>query len=227
MVSGTPNASSGSDRGAKQNVEEQIFVSRSGLTGMACGIAMIAGAGCANAQALEETVSERDALKACEKKICEIVVKKEASGADFACTLTKTWAKDKIKDGIEKKRLSWSLGNARCVIDVGVKRSDILEAMSKPTHTIEFAPQTVKCQVEREKDTLDVAVTMAPKIQFKDGKAEKAWLGVKNIEAPTVIRGAIWTVAQAEDYFGLFHSDMVAEINEFTGQKCTKAMAGK
>ena len=201
-------------------------VSRSGLMAVACGVALAAGAGFANAQALAETVSERDALKACEKKICEIVVKKEAGGGDFACTLTKTWAKDKIKEGIEKKRLSWSLGNARCVIDVGMKRADILEAMSKPTHTIELAPQTVKCQVEWEKDTLDVAVTLSPKIQFKGGKAEKAWLGVKNIEAPAVIRGAIWTVAQAEDYFGLFHTDMVAEINEFTGQKCVKAMAG-
>jgi|LNFM01.1.fsa_nt_gb hypothetical protein len=200
--------------------------SRTGLIAAACGVALLAGASGAGAQALEETASERDVLKACEKKICEIVVKKDASGPDFACTLTKTWAKDKIKEGIEKKRLSWSLGNARCVIDVGMKRADILEAISKPTHTIDLPPQTVKCQVEREKDTLDVSVTLAPKIQFKAGKAEKAWLGVKNIEAPTVIRGAIWTVAQAEDYFGLFHTDMVAEINEFTGQKCTKAMAG-
>lgn len=199
--------------------------SRTGLVAAACSMALMAGASGAGAQALQETASERDVLKACEKKICEIVVKKEASGADFACTLTKTWAKDKIKEGIEKKRLSWSLGNARCVIDVGMKRADILEAMAKPAHTIELSPQTVKCQVEREKDTLDVNVTLAPKIQFKAGKAEKAWLNVKNIEAPTVIRGAIWTVAQAEDYFGLFHSDMVAEINEFTGQKCVKAMA--
>jgi hypothetical protein len=194
------------------------------LAGLACGI-VVAGAGAAEAQGLVEGASERDALKACEKKICEIVVKKEASGPDFACTLTKTWNKSKIQEGIEKKRLTWGFGNARCVIDVAMKRSDILEAMSKPAHTIELAPQTVKCQVEREKDALDVNVTLAPKLQFKDGKAEKAWLGVKNIEAPVVIRGAIWTVAQAEDYFGLFHGDMIAEINEFTGQKCTKAMA--
>jgi hypothetical protein len=107
-----------------------------------------------------------------------------------------------------------------------MKRTDILAAMSQPAHTIEFQPQTVKCQVEREKDTLDINVTLAPRIQFKAGKAEKAWLGVKGIEGPAVIRGAIWTVAQAEDYFGLFHSDMLAEINEFTGQKCPKAVAG-
>ena len=200
-------------------------VSKAGKIITACVVAQTLAAAGAFAEGLEETASERDVLKACEKKICEIVVKKEASGPDFACTLTKTWAKAKIQEGIERKRLSWSLGNARCVIDVSMKRADILDAMSKPTHTIELPAQTVKCQVEREKDTLDVNVTLAPKLQFKGGKAEKAWLGVKDIQAPTVIKGAIWTVAQAEDYFGLFHGDMVAEINEFTGQKCTKAMA--
>lgn len=175
--------------------------------------------------ALEETDKEREALKACEKQICEIFVKKEASGSDFACRLTKTWNKAKIQEGIEKKKLTWGFGSAQCVAEVAVKRSQIVEAMSKPSHTIELEPQTVKCQVEREKDTLDVNVTMQPRFQFKDGKAEKAWLNVKNIEAPVVIRGAIWTVAQAEEYFGLFHSEMISEINEFIGQKCPKAVA--
>ncbi len=187
---------------------------------------MAVSAGAAGTASAEEgSAKEREALKACEKKICEIVVKKETSGADFACTLSKTWSKSTIQGGIEKKRLTWGFGNARCVIDVGIKRTDILEAMAKPAHTIELAPQTVKCQVDREKDTLDVNVTLAPKLQFKGGKAEKAWVNVKQIDAPAVIRGAIWTVAQAEDYFGLFHGDMIAEINEFLGQKCTKAMA--
>ncbi len=202
-------------------------VSRFGAATTACVVFLAAtGLGAFSARALEETPSEREAAKACEKQICEIIVKKEASGKDFACTLTKTWNKSKIQEGIEKKRLSWGFGDARCVIDVGMKRSDILEAMSKPTHTLELPAQTVKCQVEREKETLDVNVTLAPKLQFKGGKADKAWLNVKNIEAPVIIRGAIWTVAQAEDYFGLFHSEMLAEINEFTGQKCPKAVAG-
>lgn len=197
---------------------------RVGGAGSAVVAAVMLGAGGAAAQ-LEESNSERDALKACERQICEIVVKKDAAGQDFACTLTKTWNKARIQEGIEKKRLTWGFGSARCAIDVGMKRADILDAMAKPAHTIEFQPQTVKCQVEREKDTLDVNVTLAPRIQFKGGKAEKAWLGVKSIEAPVVIRGAIWTVAQAEDYFGLFHGEMIAEINEFTGQKCPKALA--
>lgn len=178
------------------------------------------------ATTLEETASERETLKACERRICEIVIKKEAAGDDFACSLTKTWNKAKIQEGIEKRRLTWGFGSARCTIDVGMKRADILAAMSKPAHTIELQPQTVKCQVEREKDTLDVNITLAPKLQFKDGKADKAWLNVKTIDAPVIIRGAIWTVAQAEDYFGVFHGEMIAEINEFTGQKCVKAVGG-
>jgi hypothetical protein len=68
-----------------------------------------------------------------------------------------------------------------------------------------------------------VKVTLAPKISFKDGKAQRGWINVRKIEAPAVIRGAIWTAAQIEDKFGLFHGDMIAEINEFIGMKCPKA----
>ena len=175
--------------------------------------------------ALDEPANEREALKACEKKMCEIVVKKEATGADFACTLSKTWNRSKIQEGIEKKRLTWGFGDARCTIDVSAKRETILAAVSKAEHSVEFAPQTVKCQVERDKEVTEVSVTLAPKITFKNGKAEKAWLNVKDIQAPTIIKGAIWTAAQIEDNFGLFHGDMIAEINEFIGQKCPKAMA--
>lgn len=177
------------------------------------------------AVALDEPGSERDALKACEKQFCEIVMKKEATGADFACKLSKTWTKTKIQDGIEKKKLTWGFGDARCAIDVAVKRDDILAAVSKPEHALEFAPQTVKCQVEREKEVTEISVTLAPKISFKNGKADKAWINVKEIEAPTIIKGAIWTAAQIESNLGLFHADMISEINEFVGEKCPKAVA--
>lgn len=197
---------------------------RVGVAGTAIVAAVMLGAGGAAAQ-LEESNSERDTLKACERQICEIVVKKDAAGQDFACTLTKTWNRAKIQEGIEKKRLTWGFGNARCAADVAVKRSDIIEAMAKPEHIVELGPQIVKCQVERDKEVTEVAVTLAPRISFKGGKAVTAWLNVKQIDAPTVIRGAIWTVAQVENNFGLFHSEMISEINEFIGQKCPKALA--
>lgn len=180
----------------------------------------------APALALDEAANEKEQLKACEKQLCEIVAKKEASGPDLACTLTKTWSKTTIKEGVEKKKLSWGFGDARCVIEVSAKRQSVLDAVSKPEHSLEFNPHTIKCQIEREKEVTNINVTLAPKINFKDGKAQKAWIGLKEIEAPTVVKGAIWTVAQAEDYLGLFHSDMIGEINELVGQKCPKIAGG-
>ena len=175
--------------------------------------------------ALDEAANEKEQLKACEKQLCEIVSKKSASGPDLACTLTKTWSKTTIKEGVERKKLSWGFGDARCVIEVAAKRQAVLDAVSKPEHSLEFTPHTIKCQIEREKEVTNINVTLAPKINFKDGKAQKAWIGLKDIEAPTVVKGAIWTVAQAEDYLGLFHADMIGEINELVGQKCPKITA--
>ena len=181
---------------------------------------------CGPALALDEAANEKDVLKACEKQLCEIVIKKQATGADLACNLSKTWSKTKIVEGIEKKKLSWGFGDARCTIDVKVKRASVVDAVSKPDQSFEFEPHTIKCQIEREKEVTEVAVTLAPKISFKDGKAVKAWLGVKQIDAPAVVKSVIWTAAQVEDNFGLFHSEMISEINELIGQKCPKVMAG-
>jgi hypothetical protein len=204
-------------------------VSMKSIRNVAVRLACVGGiaAGAGGAQALDEATNERDALKACERQMCEILVKKETTGADFACTLSKTWKRVKIQEGIEKKKLKWGFGDARCTVDVQAKRGMIVDAVSKPSHSVEFEPQTVSCQIEREKETTEVKVTLAPKISFKDGKAQKAWVNVKKIEAPAIIRGAIWTAAQVEDRFGLFHGDMIAEVNEFIDKKCPKAVTAK
>lgn len=199
------------------------------MTGRAVAAAiMVASAALAagGAVAQEETAEEKAALKSCEQKLCTMVVGKAAAGEDLSCALSKSWAASKIKEGVEKQKLSWSLGDARCSISIAAKRSDVIGAVSKPDHTFQFDAHTVKCQVEKDKEVTPINITLAPKLQFKGGKAEKAWLNVTTIEAPAVVRGAIWTAAQLEENFGLFHSLMIAEINEFIGQKCPKAVAG-
>jgi hypothetical protein len=65
---------------------------------------------------------------------------------------------------------------------------------------------------------------MSPKVTFKGGQAVTAILGVKEIEAPSVVKGAIWTAAALEDNVGIFHTDILKGINDFIGPKCTKAM---
>ena len=179
----------------------------------------------APAAALDEGVKEKATLEACEKTLCELLVKHEATGDDLKCDLSKTWGKDKIKSGIEDKKLQWTLGDARCSVSLAAKRQSIVDALTKPDYELKLDPHTVKCEVEREKELTTINISLAPRLQMKDGKAVKAWLGVGNIEAPSAIKGVIWTVAQMEDTFGVFHSELIKDVNKFVYEKCPKRLA--
>jgi hypothetical protein len=186
---------------------------------LALSVGMAAGA-----RALEEAKDEKAQLEACERDLCTILVKREA-GSDLQCSMQKTWAGSKIKQGVEEKKLTWSLGDVRCGVKLEVKRQDMLDALTKPQFELKVASHAIRCDVEREKEVVPITVTMTPRIQFKDGKAAKVWLGIGEIQAPAVVKGAIWTAAQLEDTFGVVHSDLVKEINRFVNERCPKRLA--
>lgn len=177
------------------------------------------------ASALEEAKDEKAQLEACEKDLCTLLVKREAAGSNLQCNIQKTWASKKIKAGVEEKKLSWSLGDLRCGVKFDASRQDVVDALTKPTYELKLATHAVKCDVEREKEVLNISVNLAPRIQFKDGKAVKAWLGVGEIQAPTVVKGAIWSAAQLEDTFGVVHGDLIKEINRFVYERCPTHVA--
>jgi hypothetical protein len=188
------------------------------------GVALSASVAC-GAWALEEAKNEKEQLDACEHEICTLLVKKDPAGSNLQCNIQKTWAGSKIKQGVEEKKLTWSLGDMRCGVQLDVKRQDMVDALTKPEYELKLAPHAVKCDVEREKEVINVSVTIAPRIQFKDGKAVKAWMGVGEITAPTVVKGAIWTAAQLEDTFGVVHGDLIKEINRFVYERCPKRLS--
>ena len=191
---------------------------------MAGGLGMVAVA--MPSAAIETPKDEKAKLKACEKKICTIILKKEAGGEDLSCNVGRTWQKSKIVKGVKQKNISWTFGDAQCTVAVKMKRAAIIDALTKPSYDFELEPHTVKCQVEREEGVSDISLNLAPKMSFKNGKVEKTWLNVSDIKAPTIIKGAIWTVSQLEDNIGLFHGEMVDEINEFIHEKCAKRHGG-
>ena len=174
------------------------------------------------AQALEEAKDEKERLEACERDLCGILVKRAATGGELQCNLQKTWAGTKIKQGVEEKKLSWSLGDLRCAVKLEAKQQDLVDALTKPQFELKLATHTVRCEVEREKEVTQVAVALTPRFQFKDGKAAKVWLGLGEVQAPAVVKGAIWTAAQLEDTFGVVHSDLIKEINRFVHERCPK-----
>lgn len=190
-------------------------------------LAVAAGWGGNPAMALDVNPQEKENLKVCEQRICEAVLKKDAAGDDVKCEVGKTWAQSKLKEGSEKRKLSWSFGDARCGVTFSLPRETIVSALTKPTHTLDFKPEVAKCEIEREKELTVVSVTLQPKITFKDGRADKVWLNVKTIDAPAVVKGAIWTAAQIEDTLGVFHSELIGEINELVHDKCTKKYGAK
>lgn len=195
--------------------------------GMTLGLALagsMIGFTAGSAFALEEDKTEKDKLEACEKSLCGILVKRDAAGGDLQCGLQKTWAGAKIKEGVEQKKLTWGFGDVRCALDVVAKRQDMIDALTKPEYEYKFPAHTVRCDIERDKEVMKVTVAISPKFQFKDGKATKAWLGIGTIEAPTVVKGAIWTAAQLEDTFGIVHSDLLREINKFVYDRCPKRL---
>ena len=87
------------------------------------GLAAMAGQA---ALALDEKKDEKEKLKACEVTLCTLVTKKAPADGDFACHLSKTWAKDKIKEGSASGKVSWGFGDARCSVDVKLPRSAVI-----------------------------------------------------------------------------------------------------
>ncbi len=193
---------------------------RSSLARVLAGLTTLAFAA-PSALALDEKEGEKAALKVCERKFCDIVLAKDVKKpADFQCGLSKTWAKRKIKDSVDGKTSAWSLGDARCSASLGLARGLILQAMTAGKHMVEFDPHTVHCEVENEGSVTRIDVTLAPKIEFKDGKASKAWIKLKKVDGPGTWKATLWTLAKVEDTFGLFQKDVLKAINKLVHETC-------
>lgn len=169
--------------------------------------------------------TEKERLKQCEVDLCKMVVDKKADGPNLGCDLSKTWAKEDISKEANEKKLPWELGDAKCSVKLNVERAGVVDAMSKPDSTLKIAQQTVNCEVEQGGTKHPISLSLAPQITFKDGQATTALLNVSNIEAPAVVKGVIWSAAKLEENFGIFHGDIIREINKFVSTKCPKTVA--
>ncbi len=189
------------------------------LTVLAAGCFALAAA--LPARALEEPPGEMPALKACEKRLCAMVLGKEPVGSDLACDVQKTWAKSSLEGG-KSKGVSWSFGDARCSVDLRLERKDIVAALTKPKHTVRVPAHEVNCILERDGEIKPIKARLAPKLTFKDGKADKVWINLESIEGPDDVKSTIWTAAQLEDKLGIFHRPMIKSINKFLTRQCAK-----
>ncbi len=194
---------------------------RGALVLSAAGAALLLTLGALPARALDEQSGEAKAIEACEKQLCTMLLQRKPTGGDLKCQLSKTWQQSTIKEA-ESSAVKWGHGDARCSVDLDIKRAAIVSAMTSEEFTYEVPKHTANCVVEQDGEVTKVTAKLAPKIIFKNGKAEKVWINLKDVDGPMSIKATIWTVARLADSVGLFHRKMIKSMNKFVEKSCAK-----
>jgi hypothetical protein len=195
--------------------------------------AVLSGAGPAGAQAPKaaepatevvltpEEIAEKEGRKACKVAICAAFHLRQPEGPDVACSVLKTWRKEQLQKMIQRAKVSWPWGKVKCVADIKLKRSDLVKAMGDKTYVAQLDKHKVACEVERENEAPSkITFEFAPKVTFEGGKATKAALNWGTIDAPTLVKGAMWTATATDNTFNVLQSTLVEDINDFIGPKC-------
>jgi hypothetical protein len=173
-------------------------------------------------RALEEQKDERQALDACDERLCRMLQQKPPAGEDLKCRLTKTWARSTIKEA-DRTELSWGFGDARCSVELNVSRASIVAAVtSSSPFKFWLPPHTADCVIEQDGQLKSIKATVAPKIIFKDGRADKVWINLTHIDGPASITGWLSAGAQLSDRVGIFHRAMVKSVNGYIYKHCPK-----
>lgn len=167
-----------------------------------------------------EEKAEREGRKACKVAICSAFHNRKP-GDDISCSVLKTWRKSQLDKMISKAKVSWPYGAIKCTADVKLKRDALIKAMTEDKFESQLDKHQVVCTVEREKEgPTEIKFDFSPKITFEKGKATKAHLNWGKIEAPTLVKSAMWTATATDNTFNVLQSTMVEDINDFIGKKC-------
>ncbi|MFV0296329.1 MAG: hypothetical protein ACK5JT_09455 [Hyphomicrobiaceae bacterium] len=168
-----------------------------------------------------EERAEKEARKACKVKICKAFRIHKATDGDITCSVLKSWRKEQLDTMISKAKVSWPWGPVKCTSDIKLSREMLAKATTEAKYELALAPHTVTCTVEREKkDPATISFTFSPKVTFENGKAVKAKLHWGKVEAPTVLKGAMWTATATDNTLNVLQSMIVKDVNDFIGPRC-------
>jgi hypothetical protein len=167
-----------------------------------------------------EERAERANRHACKVSLCQAFRAPASTEGNVTCDVLKTWRKEQLSKLVEKAKVSWPWGAARCTTRLSFKRADLARALSQPEYEARFDTHKVTCELDREADKYSVNVEIAPKVTFKDGKAIKAALNWGKIDAPLLAKSALWPATAADNTLGVLQSTIIEDINDFLGPKC-------
>lgn len=176
-------------------------------------------------QLTPEEKAEKASRKACKVAICSALHDKQAAGSNIACDVVKSWRKAQLTKLVAKLKVTWPYGPIRCTSAVKLDRADLVEAVTKEKSELQIDKHTVSCMVDREdnKEPTSLTFVFSPKVTFEKGKAVTAQMNWDKIEAPTLLKSALWTATAADNKINMLSGTLVEDINNFITTKCTEA----
>lgn len=166
-----------------------------------------------------EEIAEREARKSCKVAICA-AFHNHKPGSDVSCNVIKTWRKEHLVKMISKGGVSWPWGKVKCTADIKLKRDMLIQALTADKLEAKLDTHQVACEVEQDKGQSDIKFEFTPQVTFEKGKATKTVLHWGKIEAPTLVKGAMWTATATDNTFNVLQSTVVEDINDFISNKC-------
>ena len=169
-----------------------------------------------------EEKAERESRKACKVQICSALHNRKA-GDDVACNITKSWRKEQLDKIVGKGGISWPWGKVVCQAPIKLKRDMLIKALAGPKVEAEIGQQSFVCTVEGKEASepkSEIKADFSPKVTFEGGKATKAFLNWGKIDAPTLVKGAMWTATATDNTFNVLQSMIVDDINHFASAGC-------
>jgi len=168
----------------------------------------------------EDERKERETRKACAIALCSTLHNHKPATGEVTCNVQKTWRKEVLTKIMERGKLTWPWGKARCTGNLKVDRATLIKGMTEPEFEAQFDKHDLHCELEGEKEKYEVKLQIQPKVTFKQGKAVKAKLNWGNIEAPRLAKTALWSATAADNSFGVLQGVFVDDINDFIQTRC-------
>jgi hypothetical protein len=183
---------------------------------------ILTGDGEARAQA-----SPMERLQQCDRDLCNILRMPTEPGRPLQCELSQTWYKDQIEKVAKSKGLTWVLGDAHCKLKLNIARAVISRAVTEDSYKLKVPDQAATCDVQYRGSLYPVKVSVAPEIEFRNGKAVTVMLGIGDIEANAIVKALVWSAAKLQEKMGLYQEDFVKGINRYIEHECRAKPGGR
>ncbi|MFN3868968.1 MAG: hypothetical protein ACK4MF_07885 [Hyphomicrobiaceae bacterium] len=181
----------------------------------------VTSAGAGDIELTAEEIAEKEARKSCKVAICAGFRNPSAAPADISCTVPKSWRKAQLDKMVSKAKVSWPWGPVSCNAAIKLDRDALAKAMTDDKSELKLATQSVDCRIANEgAEPTKVSVEFAPTVSFEKGQAVKAQINWGKLEAPTLVKGLMWTATGTDNTLNVLQSTLVTDINDFIGKKC-------